>query len=114
MKPDQIFPVFAVFWAILGIAFFLMFQINKNVEFKRKYFPAAMISTGLIFAAFVTLTMPDKRTLFIGYPAIALIMYLNIRMTKFCAKCGKTNYNHMWFTEMNYCQKCGEPFEKNH
>ena len=113
MKPDKIAPLFMAFWGFLFVIFFLMFHVNKDVTFKRKYFPFAMVFAGVVFAGFITATMPAYRILIIGYPTIVLICYLNIRMTKFCAKCGATNINRMIFTAMNYCQKCGEPFEKN-
>lgn len=111
MSADQIFPWFMGLWAILGITFFIVFHINKNATFKRRYFPPTMILTGTIFAGFVTLAMPDLHVLSVAYPAIALIMCLNIRMTKFCPNCGATNYNRMFFTAMNYCQKCGGPLK---
>ncbi len=113
MKPDNIFPVFMILWAILGVSLFLMFHLNKNVPFKRKYFPVAMMFIGIVFAGFVTLLMPTPLGILIAYPAIILITYMNIRLTKFCGKCGATNYNRMLFTAMNYCQRCGEPFERS-
>lgn len=113
MKPDTIFPIFMGFLAVMGLSSFLMFHVNKDASFKRKYFPVAMIFMGIVVAGFFTIIVPAWEGLLIVYPAIVLISYLNNRMTKFCGKCGATNYNRMFFLSMNYCQKCGEPFDKN-
>jgi hypothetical protein len=52
---------------------------------------------------------PDKELgiLFLVVPAVVLISYLNIKVTKFCDNCGARLYNHTWFAPMRSCSKCG-------
>ena len=40
-------------------------------------------------------------------PFIAVIIWLNIRMMRFCDACGKMMINHQWWSTMNFCPYCG-------
>lgn len=106
MNPD-IFPIFFVVWITLGIAGFFLFYVSKNVQFKKKYFPWYAVLAGVLFISFVSVTGFPLQIMFIMLPAVALITFLNIKSTKFCDNCGKTIINHMFFTKVEYCAKCG-------
>lgn len=106
MKPE-IFPIFFVFWIALAVAGFFLFYANKNVRFKKKYFPWYVIFSSILFLSFTVKMGTPLETLFFIVPVLALITFLNIRATKFCDHCGRTIINQMWFTKAEYCAKCG-------
>jgi len=39
MMADDLFPIFFGAWIVLGIAAFALFYVNRDVAFKRRYFP---------------------------------------------------------------------------
>ena len=104
---QNIFPVFFVVWAALGVAGFFLFYRGKDAQFKRKYFPWYVILTGVLFISFgLGMGLPPEMLYFMA-PAVALITFLNIKSTKFCDRCGSTIVNQMWFTKAEHCAKCG-------
>jgi biotin transporter BioY len=109
----DVFPYFSALWIILGITGFLLFHIKRDAEFKRRWFPPFVISTGVLFLGFVWLITslnPNKNDpiaeMLFGVPFVILIMFLNIRMTKFCSNCGKTAYPRT-FSAPKFCSDCG-------
>ena len=106
MRQD-IFPIFFVVWIALGVAGFFLFYINKNVQFKKKYFPWYIILVGVLFIFFTLGTGFPLEMLYVMVPAVALITFFNIKSTKFCNNCGRTIINQMSFTKVEYCAKCG-------
>jgi len=106
LRPD-IFPIFFVVWLALGLAGFFLFYVNKNVQFKRRYFPWYVILGGVLFISFGWVMRFSLQMLFLMVPAVALITFLNIKSTKFCDGCGRTIINQMWFTKVEHCAKCG-------
>jgi hypothetical protein len=103
----DVFPWFFVFWIALGITGFLLFFVNKDVKFKRRYFRWYVILVGVIFIGFACGTDGSWGALAFMGPAVALITYLNIRGTRFCDKCGRTIIDHMPFSRAEYCSRCG-------
>jgi hypothetical protein len=106
MRQD-IFTIFFVVWIALGISGFFLFYVNKDIRFKKRYFPWFSIFTGVLFISFVLGTGFPVQVLFLMVPAVTLITYLNIKSTKFCDSCGRTIINQMWFNKIEYCGRCG-------
>ena|SRR5215208_4959208 len=106
MKPD-IFPIFFVVWAVLAVVGLFLFYVNKNAQFKRKYFPWYIILTGVLFCSFILVMGFPVLVMFIVVPVIAIISYLNIKSIKFCDNCGKTLVNQAWLIKPENCAKCG-------
>src|SRR5437868_4794178 len=71
---------------------------KKDAQFKHKWMPRYAILIGLLFILMLY-GIPWQVIAFFIAPSIALITFLNIRNTKFCDACGKTLYNHMWFSK---------------
>jgi len=111
MTEDQIFTIFISVWAVLILVSFLLFSVNKNATFKRKVWPIFIVGIGIAFAGFVTWMFYPHPPYLIAYPAIALISFLNIKLTKFCDECGKTNFPQTPFSGLKFCQKCGASLE---
>ena len=106
MRQD-LFPIFFVIWVALGVAGFFLFYVSKNVQFKKRFFPWYVILAGVLFISFTLVMGFPLGVLYFMVPAVALITFLNIKSTKFCGNCGRTVINQMWFTKVEYCEKCG-------
>lgn len=107
LEPKAVFPVFFVLWIALAVGGFLAFHLEKDVAQKRLYFPRYAIGTGALFALVIALMAPWPAAL-LFLPFIALISWLNIRMTRFCDGCGRMSINQLWWQKMNYCAYCGK------
>jgi hypothetical protein len=96
--------------AIVGI----VANRRMDIAAKRRWWPRWTILTGAFFVFFTTsLVVLGARSwsslsiLFVVVPAVVLICYLNIKFTRFCEKCGTTQYNSNWFSRMRFCSRCG-------
>jgi hypothetical protein len=101
-------------WIVLGIIGFVVFFLGKDTALKRKWFPRFTVLVGMLFVFFsTTIAVLGSETwlslgiMVITVPAVSLISYLNIKMTKFCDRCGATLINSNWFSPMRFCSKCG-------
>lgn len=106
IEPEAVIPVFFAVWAALALGGFLFFALNKDVALKRRLFPRLAIAAGVLFGGVIALMAPWPAFL-LFVPFIALIVWLNIRMTRFCGACGKILINHQWWSTMNFCPYCG-------
>ena len=107
-EQQQAFTVFAICWVALGIASFVFFHFNLQAALKRRVFPFFVVAVGIIFGAFlIYMTRGFSQVLFIAVPMIALITFLNIRMTRLCDSCGRTLYRQPVFTRPGFCPHCG-------
>jgi len=115
--PAQIAPYFTGIWVIIGIAGFLLFHRGNNVTFKRRWFPWYIVVIGMLFAGFALFTTVSvwkdgkAPSALVVSSIIALIGYLNIRITKFCGNCGRTVAPFGGLTPPKYCPKCGRPMD---
>ena len=112
-NPDEIFPFFIATWIVLGISGLILFNKNRDLQFKKKWFPKFIILIGTLFTFFVWLMGATLEAFYLLIPGVILISFLNIRLTKFCSTCGKMMYNYFWFTKMKYCSKCGAELDNN-
>ncbi len=116
MKPmfenaGTIFPIFFGTWVVLGILSFYLFFIRNDYEFKVKYFKYFVFLVGILFLGFIIAMSPPRQVYFMFVPAVALITFLNIRLTRFCKNCGKTIINNMPFSRIDFCPKCGSKLQ---
>lgn len=84
----NIFGIFSAIWVALGVSGFGLFFVSKNVRFKRRYFPWYVTLVGLLFIWFGLQMGLPLRLFFILVPAVALITFINVKVTKFCDNCG--------------------------
>ena len=101
-------------WAMLGIGGFFAFYMQKDVTFKRKWFPRFVFFVAALFALFATtFVVLQRRSLaalgivVLVVPMVSVIAYLNIKFTKFCSQCGATLVDNNWFSRMKFCSRCG-------
>ena len=107
--PPREFIAFMLVWCLLGLTSFLFFHFNRNATLKRRVFPAFMIVVGAMFLGVVYYFIGWQQPLvFVGaVPAVVVISYLNIRMTRFCESCGRTLYRQPLFSKPRFCSHCG-------
>jgi hypothetical protein len=98
---------------VLGVVSLVVFFLGKNSAFKRLWWPRFVILVGILFVIFSTTisvlgsgSWMSLGILAVVVPAVALISYLNIKMTKCCDECGATLIDSNWFASMRFCSKC--------
>jgi hypothetical protein len=101
------FTIFLVIWILLGLGIWLFLALQRDARLKHHYFRWFLVGAGVLFIAGIAFMGFPFETFVLMVPAVALITYLNIRLTKFCQRCGAINFNYLWFGAMNYCRRCG-------
>lgn len=99
--------VWLVSCVVISLGALFYFRGNKHVGQKRRFYRWSSITYGAMFFFLIALSGMPWPVLLIFGAFIALIIYLNIRNTTFCEACGRTVYNNMWFSRIEYCAKCG-------
>jgi len=104
------FNIFFVVWVVLAVASAAFFYGSNNATLKRKIFPFWISFAGGLFIVFTSYIQGH----FSWFPIlpVALIIYLNIKNTKFCTVCGKTQYNRNLTTPQKYCANCGSSLQQ--
>jgi hypothetical protein len=102
----ELFTWFVSTWIVLGLVSFWLFFLNKNAAQKKRLLPILIIGTGILFAGFVFLMTGELWVMLFVIPAVILISISNLRRIKICEACGRTVYNNVWFSKMEYCSKC--------
>ncbi len=107
-----------VLFVIVGIMGFFTFYVGRNASFKKVWFPRYNALLGILFGAYLlayTAGSSDSRqvwgVLLTVVPVIGLISWMTIKLTKFCDRCGTTNYNSNFLSPMNFCPRCGASFD---
>lgn len=115
MEKIKIF-IFFICWVILGISSCIFYIFNRNAELKRKFHPWFVIGAGILFVVFVIWNFGLKKENIVVFsfliPAVGLITFLNIKLTKFCDSCGRTLYWNGYYCKMEFCSKCGAKLER--
>jgi hypothetical protein len=109
--------VFFGTWIVLGIAS-VVASWTMRAATKRRWMPIYVVLIGVLFLGFSTTLMylgsrslASLGMLFVMVPAIVLISYLNIKLTKFCDACDATLFSSNWFMPMKFCPRCGAPLD---
>ncbi len=110
-KPDTLVWVFLGIWGVLGIGNAAFFLGSKNAKLKKRLFPWAMAFFAAVFALFLLLVSGGQPEFLVALPMLALIVWGNVRATKFCESCGATIVNILWFMKMSHCSRCGADLE---
>lgn len=105
MRPEVIFPLFLAVWlALLG--FVTLFYLKASLAARRRWHPVVVIGGALIFLTFVTALLPASAFVVI-VPVVALMSFLNYKMTKFCGSCSATVVQRPPWRQLSACPKCG-------
>ena len=111
---EVVLAIFILGIGLIMVASVFLFWINKDVRFKRKWFPRFVILVGVLFVAFSsTIMMLQQRSLqslkiqLVIIPVVILFSWLNMKTTKFCGSCGATIISNNPFSRTRFCPKCG-------
>jgi hypothetical protein len=97
-------------WLALGFACWWWIRRRASTTDSRTTQRRVTILTGIIFAVFtasVLISWHAYFALFIFLPAIALIMFINLRTSFVCDYCGKFSQAQSWSSQTHYCPHCG-------
>jgi ribosomal protein S27AE len=103
---SKAFAIFIVGWILLGIGSWL-FYTKAPYQTKKSAHPFLMVAVGLSFFGFAEWVMRGNVPWFFAV-ALVVIMFLNIRNTRFCPRCNATLYGSGGgFSRPKFCSKCG-------
>lgn len=112
MKESTWMYIFISVFVALVLANVVVFTINKNSDFKKKYQPIGGIILMVPFALLPVVALWPSPSSLIFVAGCCLVAVLNYKLTKFCDRCGKFRYNRQMFEKMDYCSVCGEKFDR--
>ncbi len=108
MNSEELFPMFIGVWFVLGLISYFIFFVSNNAGRKKKLWIPFIIVTGASFIGFAYLMGFGGQHLYLIVPMVVFTSFVNIRSTKFCDACGKTNVSQGLFSPAKFCNKCGE------
>jgi hypothetical protein len=104
---NQAFSVVAGAWAMLAVGGLFAFYVNRNVAFKRKYFPWFHAS-GVVLFILLAIRAGMAPVMVAGMtPLVALVSYVHVRSTQFCRACGRTLVQQLPIPRATVCSQCG-------
>jgi hypothetical protein len=108
---DRFFTYLTPYFAglvILG----LLLSARASTEVKRTWLPRIIIANGLVLIALVYWLVPVPPGIFFPLPAIgiALATIVNLRIKRFCPKCGAHGPGFGALYRQGYCYRCGYSF----
>ena len=110
---ETLFSCFFVTWIVLMLGGMVAVSLSKDATFKRWWFPRLMIFGGFFMVSLPTTIMVLQSdfkalaALVVFIPLISLVIYLNIKSTKFCDRCGATCRELRQFSKARFCSRCG-------
>ncbi|MGF1748626.1 MULTISPECIES: hypothetical protein [Vibrio] len=95
-------------WVAFVLVGYVLFYVNKNARFKRKYYPIFSVIASVLFLFGANMMGHfTLQFLIVIVPIVSLITFMNIRGAKFCDFCGKSNFSQTLKDRKAECQKCG-------
>jgi hypothetical protein len=113
MGEGPLFTVFMATWLFLWAGIWVLYR-KAGAAAKRRWHPWILAGTGAVFEGFVYAMVRDLFPVVIATLAVALVQFLNYKMTKFCSRCGATPTRNPPWTVMRFCSKCGAPLAEHH
>jgi hypothetical protein len=98
--------------ALVSVATAVFLWLNRDGALKRKLFPYIASTHGVLFLSVFAAAGLPLESLFSFVPLIAVGVWLNVRMFRFCLACGATVRGGAFFSRPKYCPKCGEGLGK--
>ena len=106
MRPDDLFLIFAAVWIALGIG---LWALSRRASYQRKkqWHLVLVAGAALFFISFAYALSQRTEVLYIAVPAVALISFLNYKLSRICPRCGFTVPRTGLFSRAAYCPRCG-------
>jgi hypothetical protein len=98
---------FLMFWLLLGIGGRRFFDLNRDVALKRRLLPIFMIGMAVLFLVGAVFDSGRPAVLAGITPMLGVIVWLNIRATRFCDACGRTAMVRAGWKRPEFCSQCG-------
>jgi ribosomal protein S27AE len=106
VRPNDLFQIFFVAWIALGVCLWLFYK-RASYRRKRQWHLFVVAGTGFVFICFAYVMFPRPEVLYMAVPAVALIAFLNYRLTRFCPNCGLTIPPRALGSRAAFCPRCG-------
>ena len=96
--------VFLGVWIAL-LLLWLVAHSRASVEIKLRWYPRFVVLAGVLFVGLTYWATRLPESLYFSVPASALFAFLNIKLAKFCPRCGYRNL--AWGRTVKHCHRCG-------
>lgn len=90
---------------IVGLT--IAFQINKDVQFKKRILMVAYSFATVALFIFLALFRIQTTVIAFIMPLTVFVFILHYKMTKICRKCGRSVLQRTPFDRFEHCPKCG-------
>lgn len=105
--PDLLPNLISIAFVLVGVAMMLVLKFSDDVPFKRRVLLwsltlMAPLGVGFFWAANAPLVM-----ILLMIPGMAFIIFMNLRMIRFCDSCGRTLTNYNPIFRHKFCHNCG-------
>jgi hypothetical protein len=74
-------------------------------EAKVRWYPGYIVFVSALFVVLAYWATRMSQSLYFAIPAAVLFAFLNIKLARFCSKCGSRNL--VWSGAVRRCHKCG-------
>ena len=107
MSTGDIVFLFIFFWVLFIGVRLAVFAINIDIKVKKRIWPIIIITLGCALLAFAWLLNFPVRGYYALVPAVAAIIFTNLRGFYFCESCGRMLAHKKIFSKPESCEKCG-------
>ena len=104
MSSGERFLVFSVVWIALAVLW-VVGHSRASVEIKLRWHPRFVVLACVLFVGLTYWATSVPESLYFSVPASALAGFLNIKLAKFCPRCGYRNM--AWGGTVKHCYRCG-------
>ena len=103
---DMVF-LFIFFWVLFIGVRLAIFSINMDIAVKKRIWPIAIIGLGCALLGLAWLLNFPVRGYYALVPAVAAIIFTNLRGFYFCEACGRMLAHKKILSAPEKCAKCG-------
>lgn len=104
--------LFIFFWVLFIGVRLAIFSINIDIRTKKKVWPIVIIGLGCMLLGLAYLLKFPVRGYFILVPAVAAIIFINLRGFYFCEACGRMLAHKKILSKPIECEKCGAELQR--
>jgi hypothetical protein len=105
---DAVWTLFVLTWIALAVSGFAVFQLSRDARRKRRLWPWSIGLATVLFIGFMAAVGMPWTMVLGSVPILLVIAWLNLRMTRFCAGCGRMVVAGP-ISPPRFCTHCGTP-----
>jgi len=113
-SPPLIFIIYFIVWFAFGVGSIFWVRRQPTPQLKKQWSNKLSILGGILFFIFllaISISWKQPAALLIFTPALAFIIWLQIRNTFYCDNCGKKSQRSNWFASTYHCPYCGHKLQ---